>query len=567
MSKRVTRSSTVKEALALAKAERETAVQQSPVLSTPQEKLEEKLEESSILERIPKRGARGKPLVAKFVKKPVRKSAKKPVKKPAKKEDDPDELPHNLGKAFTYKDEDEDENDEKDEPMDELIDRPASKKRKKGKAAAKQKEHETVTDTIKDDATLEEKNILKPVNRYKLNTGVTPFPEWPHPTSEECQEVVDLLTTVHGAQVAPAAFPPPSLTISGCGEVPSVLDAVIRTVLSSATSKGNSAKALEGLVQTFGIMKTGIGKGSINWDSVRRAPRADVLQAIRSGGLAAIKSERIQRILDMVYEENKARRDALVESSRADPPSTTPLTQTQKTAEIALADANILSLNHIHTLSTHDAMLKLTSYPGIGLKTASCVCLFSLRRPSFAVDTHVFRLLKWLRWIPPQARNEVVAFKHIDAVTPDRFKYALHQLFIRHGQGCTRCKAATREGCEGWDVECVIEHLVIRVKGKRGGKGKVLAEGGDEGIAGEEDEQQQLAESEDEKVLESESGSEDDDEQPPNSNSPNTNTNHNANIIIVSNKTSPSSPSSPSSPLSPLSAPSSQSSSSLSSVS
>jgi hypothetical protein len=53
---------------------------------------------------------------------------------------------------------------------------------------------------------------------------------------------------------------------------------------------------------------------------------------------------------------------------------------------------------------------------------------------------------------------------------PDELKYPLHQLLIRHGKSCPRCRAITGEGSARWDEGCVIEHLVKR-DGVRKGSG------------------------------------------------------------------------------------------------
>ncbi|KAK5710009.1 hypothetical protein LTS12_028029, partial [Elasticomyces elasticus] len=102
--------------------------------------------------------------------------------------------------------------------------------------------------------------------KYGLTPGITPFPDYPRPTPAECEEVNRLLSTVHGEITPPATIPEPSLTVTGCGEVPSVLDALIRTLLSGATTSANSAMAFSGLVQKFGVLEDGIGKGSVNWE-------------------------------------------------------------------------------------------------------------------------------------------------------------------------------------------------------------------------------------------------------------------------------------------------------------
>ncbi|KAF2197468.1 DNA glycosylase [Delitschia confertaspora ATCC 74209] len=321
---------------------------------------------------------------------------------------------------------------------------------------------------------------------YGLTPGQTPYPNWPHPTREECEEVVRLLSSVHGRVAAPEKIPAPSLTASGCGEVPSVLDALIRTRLSAATSNTNSSRAFAGLVKRFGILEEGVGKGSVNWNAVRLAKTKDIFEAIKSGGLADVKSKDIKKILQMVYEENQARRLAL-ESSTSNPPGSRDESSSEKTAEIARAEEEVLSLDHLHQMSSDSAFNALTKYPGIGPKTASCVLLFCLRRPSFAVDTHVFRLCKWLGWVPPpghpaglpsNAKKGAVfkgptrnsTYAHCEVIVPDELKYPLHKLLIRHGRACSRCRAITGEGSEGWDMGCVIEGLVKRTGGRKGGE-------------------------------------------------------------------------------------------------
>lgn len=310
---------------------------------------------------------------------------------------------------------------------------------------------------------------------YGLTPGITPFPDWSRPTPEECEEVNKLLSSIHGEITPPETIPEPSLTVTGCGEVPSVLDALIRTLLSGATTGNNSAMAFNGLVKKFSVLEDGIGKGSVNWDAVRRASVKDVFEAIKSGGLADIKSKNLKAILDMVYKENQERRDIFVKGEDSDE-SLKPLIdkpEGEKKYEIACADQNFLSLNHLHSFKTQDVMEELVKYPGIGPKTAACVSLFCLKRPCFAVDTHIFRLSKWLNWVPPEKATEITAFSHLEVRIPDHLKYSLHQLFIRHGKSCPRCRAITGQSSAGWDEGCVIDHLVTRTGKRKGAPVKV----------------------------------------------------------------------------------------------
>ncbi|KAF2223574.1 DNA glycosylase, partial [Elsinoe ampelina] len=311
---------------------------------------------------------------------------------------------------------------------------------------------------------------------YKLTPGTSPYPGYNRPTKEECHEVVRLLSKVHGTVSAPKEIRPPSLEVAGCGEVPSVLDALIRTRLSAATTNLNSSRAFQGLVKTFGTLKDGVGKGSVDWNAVRLAPVEQVFEAIKCGGLAGSKSKDIKAILDLVWAENLERAKSLSSSNPIS--GSTHESPSEQTSEITKAHSGVPNLDHLHLLSNEDAFNKLVSYPGIGPKTASCVLLFCLQRPSFAVDTHVFRLCRYLAWVPSDAeakehgwpkveRNST--YSHCEVMVPDELKYALHQLLIKHGKTCGRCRAATGMGSEGWKKGCPIEHLVKRHGAKKGG--------------------------------------------------------------------------------------------------
>jgi endonuclease III len=301
----------------------------------------------------------------------------------------------------------------------------------------------------------------KKVHPYGLTPGYSPFPNHTSPTPEECEEVNKLLSQMHGVITPPSIIPPPSSTVAGCGEVPDLLDALLRTLLSASTTSLNSAAALKGLIDTFGPINK-----SPNWEAVRQATLADVIESIKKGGLATTKGTNIKKILDVVYERNSERRRALLKARETGQPADIPGAKDegreQKDMEITSGDQNLLSMDYVFSLDTNDAMDELTRLPGIGVKTASCVILFCMQRPSFAVDTHVWRHCKWLGWVPENASRDKT-FSHCEVHIPDHLKYALHQLFIRHGKTCYRCRANTGPGTEEWEqTNCPIEHLVKR---------------------------------------------------------------------------------------------------------
>jgi hypothetical protein len=239
---------------------------------------------------------------------PVTPKSTKRAKKSAVKQEDINELPHNLGAIpdLPVKDEEAESKASAKKP------RKSATPKKSAKATKPKKEE--VDDLVAKATTTTDASSKKSKAKtggYGLTPGHTPYPNYPHPTAEECEEVTRLLSKVHGKVEAPKTIPAPSLEVSGCGEVPSVLDALIRTRLSAATSGTNSSRAFAGLVAKFGVLKEGIGKGSVDWNKVRQADQKEIFEAIKSGGLADVKSKDIKKILQMVWEENQARRDEL----------------------------------------------------------------------------------------------------------------------------------------------------------------------------------------------------------------------------------------------------------------
>ena len=406
---------------------------------------------------------------------------------PVRVKADPEELPHGLGKITKAR-------NVKAEDVKDDVEPPAEKPAGDDITITKGdvEDIKSLMDTtiaatalVDDGSPTKKARRTKKANPYGVTLGQTPYPDLLHPTPEECQKVNDILSAKHGAVAAPESIPLPSLTVAGCGEVPCVLEALLRTLLSAHTSNGNAALAVQGLIKRFGVLKSGMSRGCIDWNAARLAGREEIKEAIKRGGLAQSKSKNIEEILKMVYEENEARRAALAAKAKGpkaiesngtiDPgvdtvdPDHAEAAVIEKASEVMLADTNTLTLDYIHAMSANSAFAKLITFPGIGVKTASCTLLFCMRRPSFAVDTHVFRLCKWLGWVPENATRDTT-FAHCDVRVPDGLKYSLHQLLIRHGKECGRCRAITGEKSEAWEEGCVIEDLVKRTGKKKGGK-------------------------------------------------------------------------------------------------
>ncbi|KAL9620611.1 MAG: hypothetical protein Q9160_004865 [Pyrenula sp. 1 TL-2023] len=233
--------------------------------------------------------------------------------------------------------------------------------------------------------------------KYATYSTSSPFPKFSHPTSDECHLAHNILTKLHGQRERPKEVKA-SATTAGCGDSPSVLDALVRTILSQNTSGGNSTRAKRSMDKVYGR--------SDAWEKIVEGGIDKLEDAIRCGGLANVKSKVIMSILEQVHEKHGS-----------------------------------YSLDHLHKVpSADDAMKEMLSFKGVGPKTASCVVLFCLGRESFAVDTHVYRIVGFLGWRPKSAdREETQA--HLEVMVPGELKYPLHVLLVGHGKKCGECKA------------------------------------------------------------------------------------------------------------------------------
>jgi len=172
----------------------------------------------------------------------------------------------------------------------------------------------------------------------------------------------------------------------------SPLAVLILTILSQNTTDVNSHRAYKSLTTTFP-----------SWEEVAAADIGDIAAAIRGGGLGDIKARHIKAAL----------------------------------AEIRRQRGR-LELDFLSRLPLDEARDWLKKLPGVGIKTASCVLLFSLGMPALPVDTHVLRVARRLGLLPAKATAEQ-AHRTLEKLAPAGDVYPFHMLMIEHGRRV--CKA------------------------------------------------------------------------------------------------------------------------------
>lgn len=174
------------------------------------------------------------------------------------------------------------------------------------------------------------------------------------------------------------------------------LGGLVGTILSQHTSDKNSGRAYEQLIARYP-----------GWEEVRDAATYEVADAIRSGGLANVKAPRIQDALHTLTERQQKQGD------------------TNTLAEYLYTE--------LTQRSTEDAWKYLRSIPGVGPKTAACVLMFNLGRPTMPIDTHVHRVSQRLGLIGPKVTADK-AHEIFLQIAPAAWIYALHVNMIHHGR-------------------------------------------------------------------------------------------------------------------------------------
>jgi endonuclease-3 len=179
----------------------------------------------------------------------------------------------------------------------------------------------------------------------------------------------------------------------------SPLDELVSTILSQNTNDTNRDRAYNSLRKRFPT-----------WEAVRDAETATVIEAIRPAGLSNQKGPRIQQVLRQIT-----------------------------------AERGSLDLFFLKDLPLEEARRWLMKFKGIGPKTAAIVLLFSLGRPAFPVDTHIYRVTGRIG-LRLEKMTVEEAHIHLEKILPPETYFAAHLNLIRLG----------REICAARKPNCLV---------------------------------------------------------------------------------------------------------------
>jgi endonuclease-3 len=198
------------------------------------------------------------------------------------------------------------------------------------------------------------------------------------------------------------------------------VDELVSTILSQNTNDINRDRAYQSLRRHFPT-----------WEAVRDADTDSVIAAIRSAGLANQKGPRIQQVLREISRERGS-----------------------------------LELDFLRELPLEEARAWLKKFKGVGPKTAAIVLQFSLGRPAFPVDTHIYRVTGRIG-LRPEKMTVEDAHLHLEKLLPPETYYAAHLNIIRLGREICAARKPACERCPLREICNYYASLQAALAGER----------------------------------------------------------------------------------------------------
>lgn len=118
----------------------------------------------------------------------------------------------------------------------------------------------------------------------------------------------------------------------------------------------------------------------------------------------------------------------------------------KKVAAVLLERFGAVTLDGLRSLPDQKCLEFLLKLPGVGLKTALCVMMYSLGRDMFPADAHCVRVLQRMGAIPVGIGHRT-AQKLLMRLVPPNSAYKLHVNLIAHGQSVCKPRNPLCQTC------------------------------------------------------------------------------------------------------------------------
>lgn len=197
------------------------------------------------------------------------------------------------------------------------------------------------------------------------------------------------------------------------GNKPDPLDELIYIALTRQTHAKNAGRTWSALTTKYR-----------SWENVLAAPETELASTIADGGFSRQKARWIQQSLRLIKER-----------------------------------FGTLSLRSLEGVDDLEAERFLCSLPGINIKSAKCILMYSLGRQVLPVDTHVRRLSERLGLVEAGLSSRRL-HEELELAVPPRWRYDFHVNAVVHGRKVCTALAPKCQGCVLRDM-CDYFHNVI----------------------------------------------------------------------------------------------------------
>lgn len=152
-----------------------------------------------------------------------------------------------------------------------------------------------------------------------------------------------------------------------------------------------------------------------SWENAYEASRKEIEEEINPGGLAEQKADRIKKALELIKE---------------------------KFGEV--------SLRKLKCMQQQETKFFLMELPGVGLKSAYCIMMYSLGYNVLPIDIHVARISQRLGWL--EGSNSENLQLALEQIIPPKLRYSYHVLCVQHGRAICKGQYPKCQKCSLIDI-------------------------------------------------------------------------------------------------------------------